>query len=361
MRFRLKTVPRVAHSRRGISTIVASLLMVVIVIIMSVTVFVYSTGLLGSLLISDDESPFGEDFRIMFASYQFRQVSRTLGPGPSLGSYNYNCTSSINSPFNGNVLVPSGATCTITANINGNVGVAQGATLILQGASIAGNLIADRAYKISLESTTVTVTGNVELYGVETVIITGSTTDVPGNLIVRGSKTVTISSNLIRGNVELVGNDSVVLTSNTIQGNLLFDQNLLCAGMNNVVAGNTTGECPDKIFIHLRNTGSKQVKIKYIYVDSQPWAGVSWKLVSGAPANCAGQIVSGYCNSLPMVIPKGEMSEVLIAWAPINISKEMRLLMFSSTGNYVEARIHPQLGLQCGPSLGMSPRSPSHC
>ncbi len=48
----MKTVKRLFKNRKGIDTILAALLMVVIVVVASVMVYAWSTGLLGSLLVT---------------------------------------------------------------------------------------------------------------------------------------------------------------------------------------------------------------------------------------------------------------------------------------------------------------------
>ena len=48
----MKTIKRLFKNKKGIDTILAALLMVVIVVVASVMVYAWSTGLLGSLLVT---------------------------------------------------------------------------------------------------------------------------------------------------------------------------------------------------------------------------------------------------------------------------------------------------------------------
>lgn len=65
-----------ARNKRGIDTIIASLLMVIIVVIMSVMVYAYSTGLLTALLIAPNQPK--EAMKLEYSSFATTDSARNV-------------------------------------------------------------------------------------------------------------------------------------------------------------------------------------------------------------------------------------------------------------------------------------------
>ena len=186
------------HSKRGLSTIISSLLMVVIVVAMSVIVGIFYGNVLTSLFTSG-KGPHPEFFTIIQSStlssgnFDPNTVQPTGSP-PSISSSGTACTSSspINTPVNGGVYVPPGQSCTITASISSGVQVNYGASLTVQGAGISGGIKDNSSSSISLQGGA-TVTGGISLYGTGNFYMTGSQVS-SGSIVLNGVKYASISS-----------------------------------------------------------------------------------------------------------------------------------------------------------------------
>src|SRR5213594_1064289 len=123
----------------------AEVFMVVIVLIMSTIIFVWVTPVFnGNMTNNNNQYAYLESFKTVQGSYVFNSnvgSEPTRDPPNGPWTPNTQCTTSINTPFTGNILVPAGATCVITAKITGNVYVNPGASLTVNNTSITGTLI----------------------------------------------------------------------------------------------------------------------------------------------------------------------------------------------------------------------------
>ncbi len=348
---------RLWRSKRGLSTIVASLLMVLIVISTSVIVGVFYGGVLRSLLV---EATFASDiFTVVHSGDPSITGNRVLPPGPPFTfSPQFFCTgaSPVSSPVSGNVVVPAGEVCTVSASVGGSIGVHQGGTLMIQGNSVGGNIVDDRASLVSIRTTV--INGNVQLYGTGSATITG--VQLGGNLFVTSGGTVWVEGNTVGGNMRFEDTIAVTVKGNGIPGNLIFDEVLDCASSGNTVVGRTIGQCLDRLAIDIMNTGATSASLTTMYLDSKLSNSIAWTLVSSSP-NCQGQMDSyGLCNSFPVVIPARQVARVILV-SLTNPTGPVQVLIWSQSHNFSEARIDPKLGLLCSTSSMIPPRSFSFC
>ena len=179
------------RSQRGVATIIAEVMMVLIVILMSAIVYVWVVPAFSSQTSQDNAgAAYSEKFetvRAQFATYAVSNPepvaacgSQDTNVGCSPGSY-FTCNgSSIVSPISGNVLVPVNGVCLIKSIVNGNVYVYGGGNLTVIGGVINGGLEADGALSVTLTNSK--VSGFTGLYNVETVNISGSAFNTSGNL-----------------------------------------------------------------------------------------------------------------------------------------------------------------------------------
>ncbi len=357
--------------------------MVVIVIIMSVIVFVFYSGVFGALLSSQGLHP--ENFTIIQAgspsagAFDPNSVQPTGSP-PGFSSLGNVCTSSspINTPVTGGVYVPPGQSCTITATVTGGVQVNYGASLLVQGATISGDVKDNRSSSISFQSAS--VSGNMYLYGTGSLLLTQShqfggnvqlngvkyasfsSTSLGGNYQATSSGSVQVDSNSISGTV-LFSNDKVVrLTNNTISGTLAFSMDPNCYMQGNTVSGAISGTCTGGSAsggLDIANTGAYTVSFRTVYLNSQPWNGVSWQLTSGSTEQCGNSVIPvGPCSTYPVVIPPGRIAHISFTWVNPDPTSPVRIAMWTAANNYLEARVDPTAGLVCSSRSMEAPRVP---
>src|SRR5439155_1610832 len=286
------------RSRRGVATIIAEVMMVLIVILLSAIVYVWVVPAFTSQASKDNAgAAYAEKFETVRAQFATYVVSipetvaacgsqdGSVGCAPG-GSY-LTCGGSIISPHTGDVLVPVNGVCLITSTVNGNVYVSNGANLTVIGGTINGGLEVDSASSVTL--TNAGISGFTGLYNVQTVSITGS-------------------------------------------------------------RFNTSGTCIGNVEVDVSNTGSTPVKFVAVYMTNIPLAGSpSWQLASGNPTQC-GNALLATCNQLPIVIPVGDMAEITMSWtAPSGAFplpwNYIYFIFVSSHQNYVDGYLYFQKGL----------------
>src|SRR6266705_1482268 len=178
------------RSRRGVATIIAEVMMVLIVILMSAIVYVWVVPAFTSQASKDNAgAAYAEKFETVRAQFANNAVSSpetvaacgsqdtSVGCAPS--SY-LTCGGSITSTYTGNVLVPANGACLINgATVNGNVYVYSGGNLTVISGTINGGLEADSALSVTLTNSK--VSGFTGLYNVGTVNISGSAFNTSSN------------------------------------------------------------------------------------------------------------------------------------------------------------------------------------
>jgi FlaG/FlaF family flagellin (archaellin) len=395
------------RSRRGVATIIAEVMMVLIVILMSAIVYVWVVPAFTSQTSQDNAgAAYSEKFttvRAQFATYVVsipetvaacgsQDVDTGCAPG---GSY-LTCGGSITSPHTGDVLVPVNGVCLITSTVNGNVYVSNGGNLTVIGGTINGGLEVDTANIVTL--TNASISGYTGLYNVQTVSITQSRFNTSGNLGIctdacgaamyaggRGYFSMTNSNvtgqvenevghntivnnnhisgrleiesadlgqiiNNVVGSLDLDQNGTIVIAGNVVNGPAKYGTNGWCGTGNNQVSGSTTGSCIGNVEVDVANTGSTPVKFVQVYMTNIPLAaGLSWKLASGNPTQC-GSGQSATCTLLPIVVPVGDMAEITMGWtAPSGAFplpwNYIYFIFVSSHQNYVDGYLYFQKGL----------------
>src|SRR6266480_692610 len=394
------------RSRRGVATIIAEVMMVLIVILMSAIVYVWVVPAFTSQASKDNAgAAYAEKFETVRAQFANNAVSspetvaacgsQDTSVGCSPGSY-LTCNGSITSPHTGNVLVPVNGVCVITSTINGNVYVYSGGNLTVTGGTINGGLEADSASAVTL--TNASVSGFTGLYNVETVNISGSRFNTSGNLGIttdaccaamyaggRGYFSMTNSNvtgqvenevghntivnnnhitgrleiesadlgqiiNNVVGSLDLDANGTIVIAGNIVNGTAKYGTNGWCGTGSNQISGSTTGTCIGNVEVDVSNTGSIPVKFVAVYMTNIPLAGSpSWQLASGNPTQCgSGQSLT--CTLLPIVIPVGDMAEITMGWTPPSGAfplpwNYIYFIFASSHQNYVDGYLYFQQGL----------------
>src|SRR5256884_225234 len=317
------------RSRRGVATIIAEVMMVLIVILMSAIVYVWVVPAFTSQASKDNSgAAYAEKFETVRAQFANNAVSspetvaacgsQDTSVGCSPGSY-LTCNGSISS-YTGNVLVPVNGVCLITGTINGNVYVYSG-----------GNL---------------TVTGGI----------------INGRLEVESADLGQIINNVV-GSLDLDANGTIVIAGNTVTGatgcpappiagkSVCYGSNAWCGtGNNQIPSGQTNGSCIGNVEVDVRNTGSTPVTFVAVYMTNIPLVGVpSWQLASRNPTQC-GSGQSATCTLLPIVIPVGDMVEITMGWtAPSGAFplpwNYIYFIFVSSHQNYVDGYLYFQQGL----------------
>src|SRR5260370_25670863 len=147
------------RSPRGVATIIAEVMMVLIVILMSAIVYIWVVPAFTSQASQDNAgAAYSEKFETVRAQFANNAVSspepvaacgsQDGSVGCSPGSY-LTCNGSITSPYSGNVVVPVNGVCLITSTVNGNVYVYTGANLTVIGGKINRRLEGDTALAVS--------------------------------------------------------------------------------------------------------------------------------------------------------------------------------------------------------------------
>jgi FlaG/FlaF family flagellin (archaellin) len=399
-------VSNLRRSRRGVATIIAEVMMVLIVILMSAIVYVWVVPAFTSQASQDNAgAAYSEKFetvRAQFATYVVSIPetvaacgSQDTNVGCSPGSF-FTCGGSITTPHTGDVVVPVNGVCVITSTVNGNVYVFNGGNLTVVGGTINGGLEADTALSVTLTNTS--VSGYTGLYNAQTVSITGSRFNTSGNLGIctdacgaamyaggRGDFSMTnsnvtgqvenevghntiVNNNRITGRLEIesadlgqiinnvVGsldldqNGTIVIAGNVVNGPALYGTNGWCGTGNNQISGSTTGTCIGNVEVDVRNTGATPVKFLQVYMTNIPLAGgLSWQLASGNPTQC-GNAQAATCTLLPIIIPVGDMAEITMGWTPPSGSfplpwNYIYFIFVSSHQNYVDGYLYFQKGL----------------
>src|SRR6266704_2510301 len=242
------------RSRRGVATIIAEVMMVLIVILMSAIVYVWVVPAFTSQASKDNAgAAYAEKFETVRAQFANNAVSSpetvaacgsqdtSVGCAPS--SY-LTCGGSITSTYTGNVLVPANGVCLITAaTVNGNVYVYSGGNLTVIGGTINGGLEADSALSVTLQNAK--VSGFTGLYNVETVNISGSAlntsgqsicTDACGGALYAGGRGYySMTNSNVTGQVENEVGHNTIVNNNRITGRLEIESADLGQIINNVV------------------------------------------------------------------------------------------------------------------------------
>ncbi len=395
------------RSRRGVATIIAEVMMVLIVILMSTIIYIWVVPAFTSQTSQDNAgAAYAEKFETVRAQFATYVVSipetvancgsqdTNVGCAPG-GSY-LTCGGSITSPYTGDVLVPVNGACLITSTVNGNVYVSNGANLTVIGGTINGGLEVDTALIVTL--TNAHVSGFSGLYNVQTVNISGSAFNTSGNLGIctdacgaaiyaggRGYFSMTNSNvtgqvenevghntivnnnhitgrleiesadlgqiiNNVVGSLDLDQNGTIVIAGNVVNGIAKYGTNGWCGTGNNQISGSTTGTCIGNVEVDVRNTGSTPVKFVQAYMTNIPLAGVpTWQLASGNLTQC-GSGQSPTCTLFPIVIPVGDMVEITMGWTAPSGSfplpwNYIYFIFVSSHQNYVDGYLYFQKGL----------------
>ena len=362
--------------------------MVVIVIAMVAIVFVFYSGVFGALLTGTSLHP--EEFTIIGAGapsaggFDVSAVQPTPGGNPHFNTGYPTCTGTINGGTAGNLLVPPGASCTINGATVQSVYVNYGASLTINGGKLQA--INDN-YSASIRVTNnALVQGGMSLYGTKSFIMTGSdaasgavTMDgvlyasysnniLGATITVKNSGSAQFDSNTISGTVTFTNNKVVRLTNTTINGTLTFtdDSNPNCYvdqyTVTHTSGGPYTGTCKGGSAsnggLDISNTGAYTISFRGIYLNNQPWNGVSWQLVSGSE-QCGDLLIpAGPCSTLPVVIPPKTTAHVSFTWVNSDPTSPVRIAMWTMANNYLEARVDPTAGLVCSTRSMDAPRVP---
>jgi len=395
------------RSRRGVATIIAEVMMVLIVILLSAIVYVWVVPAFTSQASKDNAgAAYSEKFetvRAQFATY-VQSIPETVtdcnaassGLGCTAPNPFVTCNGSITSPTASNVQVPVNGVCVITAPSVGAVYVATGGNLTVIGATINGGLVAN--YSSSVTLTNAKVSGFTGLYNVQTVNLSGSAFNTSGNLGIctdacgaamyaggRGYFSMTNSNvtgqvenevghntivnnnhvtgrleiesadlgqiiNNVVGSLDLDQNGTIVIAGNIVNGTVKYGTNGWCGTGNNQISGSTTGTCIGNVEVDVSNTGSTTVKFVAVYMTNIPLAASpSWQLASGNPTQC-GNALLATCNQLPIIIPVGDMAEITMGWtAPSGAFplpwNYIYFIFVSSHQNYVDGYLYFQQGL----------------
>jgi hypothetical protein len=362
------------------NTVIAEVLMVLIVIIMSVIVFAFYHGVFGALLTGRSLHP--ENFSIIAAGAPASGLFNASAVQPTPGGHPFStsgtsCTGTI-TPLNVNYYVPPLASCTINGGTFQSINVNYGASLTING----GNLQAiDDNYSASITVTNnAYVAGGMYLYGTQSFTMTGShaasgavtmdgvayatySSNILGaTIIAKNSGSVQFDSNTISGTVTFTNDQVVRFTNNTVNGTLTFSSDPNCYQANNTVSGTITGICTGGApsgGLDIMNTGASTISFNALYLDSQPWNGVSWQLATGSTEQCGNTVIPiGPCTVFPIVIPPNTLVHLSFSWVNPTPTSPVRILMWTQYGNYLEARIDPTAGLVCSSRSMDAPRVP---
>ncbi len=244
---------KLGRSRRGVATIIAEVMMVLIVILLSAIVYVWVVPAFTSQASKDNAgAAYSEKFETVRAQFANNAVSspetvaacgsQDTSVGCSPGSY-LTCNGSPPSPYTGNVLVPVNGVCLITSTVNGNVYVYSGGNLTVIGGTINGGLEVNAALVVTL--TNAKVSGFTGLYNVETVNISGSAlntsgqsicTDACGGALYAGGRGYFSMTNTnVTGQVENEVGHNTIVNNNRVSGRLEIESADLGQIINNVV------------------------------------------------------------------------------------------------------------------------------
>ena len=384
--------------------------MVLIMIIMSATIFIWVVPVFQSSTSQDNSNlAYQEHFQTITGSFAtfVQSIPESVQPSPGPFTPYQTCTaaSPVTSPTSANIFVPVNGSCKITASV-GNVYVSPGGNLTVIGATINGDLYGDTSLVVNLSNAL--VVGWTHMSNVQNVVIVGSSlntsgnmshcTDACGSAIYEGGRGLftmvnttvtgqvesevshyaTVTGNIISGRLEIesadfgqiannqVGgvldldqNGVIVISGNTVSGNALYGTNGWCGTGFNRISGSTSGNCVGNLSVDILNTGAIPVKLVTIYMTNAPLAGsLSWSLASGKQVQC-GSVLSSTCTILPIIIPVGEMARITMGWTPPSTVYPLPwnyiyFTFVSRYSNYVDGYLYFTygLGLQIESRLG---------
>lgn len=356
--------------------------MLLIVVIMSVTVFVFYSGVFGALLVGVTIHP--EEFTIVNSGapgsggFNVSAVHPTPGGNPHFSTSGTPCTGTI-TPLNVNYYVPPGATCTINGGTFQSINVNYGASLTINGGSLQA---VNDNYSSSISIiNNAHVAGGMSLYGTQSfsmtssnaasgavtmdgvVYATYSSNNLGATMTVKNSGSVQFDSNTMSGATTFTNDQVIRFTNNTVNGTLFFTSDPNCYQANNTINGaNNIGACtggaPSGV-LDIMNTGAFTVSFSTLYLNGQPWSGVSWQLASGSTEKCGNaNIPVGPCTLFPIVIPPKTMVHVAFSWVNPTPTSVVRIIMWTMVGNYLESRVDPTAGLVCSTRSIYPPREP---
>ena len=386
MDYVLKSLRRFRKGKRGIGTIIAEVMMVLIVLLMSVIVFVFYSGVFTALLFGASIHP--EDFTIVGSGAPLSGGFNTSAVQPTPGGNGFSasgtlCTGTITAS-NVNYYVPPGATCTINGGTFQSINVNHGAYLTINGGSLqavkdnysASIIITNNAY----------LAGGMSLYGTQYFSMTGSQA-AAGAVTLDGVVYATYSNNILSATITVKNSGSVQMDSNTVHGTVVFTNNQVVRLTNTIITGtltftddsnpncyvdqytvtHTTGGPYTGICggggpsgsLDIQNTGAYTVSFNTLYLDNQPWRGISWQLATGSTEQCGNTVIPiGPCSLWPIVIPPNTMVHVTFSWVNPTPTSPVRIAMFTQVPNYLEARVDPTAGLVCSTRSMDEPREP---
>jgi len=348
----------------------AELLMVIIVVVMAAIVFAFYNGVFNALLTSTTIHP--ENFEIVAAGspsngVNVSAVHPTPGGNGQFGTNYPTCTGTINGGTAGNLLVPAGASCTIKGATVQSLYVNNGASLILSGVNLQA--INDNSSASIIVTNNTLLQGGMHLYGTQFFLMTGShaasgavTMDgvvyatysnniLGATMTVKNSGSVQFDSSVMSGAVVFTNNQILKFTNNTVNGTLTFVADPNCYMANNTVSGTITGTCTGGApsgGLDILNTGNNAISFSAVYLDGQPWSGVSWQLSTGTTEQCGNTVIPiGPCTELPLVIPANTMVHLTFSWVNPTPTSPVTILMWTTVHNYLEARVDPTAGLAC--------------
>ena len=344
--------------------------MVVIVVLMSVIVYAFYSGVFGVLLTGASLHP--EEFTIVGAGaptsgFNVSAVKPTPGGNGQFKTGYPTCTGVINGGTAGNLLVPPGASCTINGATVQSVNVNYGASLTINGGSLQA--INDN-YSASITVTNnALVAGGLNLYGTQSfsmtnnnpasgavsmdgvVYATYSNNNLGATVTVKNCGSVQFDSNTMSGTVVFTNDQVVRLTNNTINGTLTFSADPNCYKANNTVTGTTTGTCAGGSpsgALDILNTGAYTIRFTTLYLDNQRWSGISWQLANSTTEQCGNAAIPvGPCSVFPIVIPPNTMVHLSFSWVNPTPTSPVEILMWTQVNNYLQSRVDPTAGLVC--------------
>ena len=356
----------------------AEMMMVLIVVIMSVTVYAFYNGVFGALLTGVSLHP--EDFTIVASGapsgvVNVTAVIPTPGGNGHFSASGTPCTGTITAS-NVNYYVPPGASCTINGGTFQSINVNHGAFLTINGGSLQA---VNDNYSASITITNnALVAGGMNLYGTQyfsmsgvgagavtmdgVVYATYSSNNLGATMTVKNCGSVQFDSNTMSGATSFTNDQIVRFTNNTVHGTLSFASDPNCYMANNTVTGTISGTCAGGSpggSMEIQNTGSYTVSFNTLYMDGQSWRGISWQLATGSTEQCgAAAIPVGPCSLWPIVIPPNTMVTVSFSWVNPTPTSPVKIMMWTAENNYLESRVDPTAGLVCSTRSIYPPREP---
>lgn len=363
-------------------------MMVLIVLIMAVIVFAFYSGVFTALLSGTSIHP--ENFTIVGSGAPGSGLNvSAVHPTPGGNSHpfstnNPTCTGTINGGTAGNLYVPPGASCTINGATVQSISVNYGASLTLNGGSYQ-NINDNYSASITIVNNAL-IAGGISLYGTQSFSMTNSHAS-SGTVLMDGVVYATYSNNILGATVTVKNSGAAQFDSNTISGTVVFTSNQIVRLTNTVINGTLTftddsnpncyvdqytvthtsggpysGTCGGGTpsgALDILNTGAYTISFGQLYLNSQPWSGVSWQLATGTTEKCGSATIPlGPCTLFPIVVPSNTMVHVTFSWVNPTPTSPVRLAMFTLVSNYLEARIDPTAGLVCSTFSMDEPREP---